>query len=287
MNTLGIGNVMRSAFVALWIGWLPIIACILSWIAAETALTVVAETHELGRTVLIRLLTWGAFDFLQVGSQFFAALRKTVDTLPHHVVRALFMGVLLRTVLTGPRSVVRLSFAGTAASLFGVNLVWVFLFFLTEWLARSVEFPTSGSGTEELVFFVAVLSIALGYAWLLSRFSMIYPLSATGAGWRPIAAWRLAKGHSIRLFALVILLLVPLGVARGIVESLPFRSVLSAPFGDAQLVERAFGNAVFNCLSLAVLMVVFAVVYTRLSGFPAVGIPGAERTPGQLADTFD
>ena len=287
MIKLGMGDVMRSAFVALWIGRFPIIVCILSWIAAETLLTIVAETHDIGRTVLFRLLAWGAFDFLQLSSQFFAALRKTVDTLPHHVVRALFMAALLRTVLTGPRSVVRLSAAGTAVSLFGVNLVWVFLFFLTEWLARSVEFPTSGSGTEELVFFVAVLSIALGYAWLLSRFSMIYPLSAARTGWRPVAAWRLARGHAIRLFALVILLLVPLGVARGVVESLPFPSVLPAPFGDAQLVERAFGDAVFNCLSLAILMVVFAVAYTRLSGFPAVGVPGAERTPMQLADTFD
>ncbi len=147
--------------------------------------------------------------------------------------------------------------------------------------------PVSASWQNYLVFPVVAGTFAFVWTWLLARFGMTYRLCAIEMGIRPVAAWRLARGHVLRMTALLILLVLPYLLARWIANALLFDWYSLAQFGQEPIVGKALSDAVFMAVGLTILMVVFAVAYTRLAGFPAAGIPGSGRTPQQLADTFD
>ena len=103
MIKLGMGDVMRSAFVALWRGGWPVVICLLLWAGAEVANYAWQRFYNPVGWVLGTV--GGSSDIVRAGSDPGHGIRLGLSYLGYaaigDILRCVFMAALLRLMLVG------------------------------------------------------------------------------------------------------------------------------------------------------------------------------------------
>lgn len=287
-TTLSIGRTCYQAFLALWRRRWTVGLIVLGWLLLDLA-------AGLGRLHFTFNTPPGFDDWLSTVTTGFG----TSQPLPiywlaikaiYAMVGSIFAVLLVLLLLLGTpfgAKIGPLGLVGSMVSVLTLNVAMAIPYRLANFAASEFIAPALPLFWRFTPLSFGLLAIYIFAIWIGSRVCLAYVDAALGNGWQIRRAWRRTAGHALRLSMLIF------GVhfceryidlmVEGIfpVEQL---SAVSVPLAMVALVLPAsLVRVVANTLFLAL----FAVVYVRLTGFPAVGIPGAPRSPGQTAEVFD
>ena len=292
MTKLGIGDLIRSASIALWRGGWPMLVCLTLWVGVECA---------------IQQLQWRINPFnwmLRAGPEIEAAASSPSDTgtllqwayfanaLIGDVARCTFIAAMLRIILLGRAGPWNLGRNGMLRACGGVLLV---SFAFTA--IRMVPFRLFNALFEPLLGDIRGGSIEVGLALLIGltllylaiRLCLLYPSMAVGRGWGIARSWRSTAGNGVRLTVLAIGVLFGHLIASGIFDVLLVQLIVVSEadgllgVGWPYMIKGAGTRVVLTTIFLALSAVAFA----RLTEYPATRIPGSSKSPEQLAEAFD
>lgn len=281
MNRLGIGATFQQAFGALWLRRKTVSMVVLGWFALD--LTYYSARSYFSYYALPEFLSGFPADFRISDSLFVVEL---VGQALRSLLGCGFAVLLLRLLLVGlPAG------SGFGAAMFARSMSSILAFDMALTMAygtaRQVAYRFV-STVPSWTWTIVTLAIWLVAVWLGCRLCMVYANAALRRGWQLRQSWRKTAGCSLPLFMVfgmvsagstIIGRLVDalLPVARDVVES-------AMPIGLAVLaIPDSMVYVAAHIMSLSLIAVVFA----RLTDYPAAGIPGAAPTPVQLAKTFE
>lgn len=208
------------------------------------------------------------------------------------LVSCMFFAAVLRMVLigqAGPWNLRRDGLARAGGAILLVNLAVTAFMEGPAWL---LSVFVSGYRTGDAFNGVEVgssLLFSLILLYLAARLCLVYPSMAVGRGWGLRRYWRLSSGNGIRLTIVFVMVLVGYFIADTVLEISVFRGFQivdpDEPYEFHWTVPLR--RALFGVCVPAYLLTLFAVVFARLTDYPAARIPGSGRTPEQLAKAFD
>lgn len=294
MIKLGMGDVMRSAFVALWRGGWPVVLCLLLWAGAEVANSTWQRLYNpLGW--LVGTIGRGG-EALRADSELGHGYRLGLSYLGYaaigDILRCVFMAALLRILLVGrvgPWGVGGYGLVRASGAVLLVNLAVTVVRTGPPWLFNALLGASVLGDPFGLLEIGSALVFILGLLYLAARLCQVYPSMAVGRGWGLGRHWRLSAGNGIRLTMLIILVMIGYLIINSVVEVVVYQHILSDDPYDWQPVIWVIGgkSAVARVLLTTLLLAMAAVVFARLTEFPAARIPGSGRTPAELAEAFD
>lgn len=279
MARLGIGATFHQAFGALWLHRRIFGFLVLGWLAAEFI-------FQSGRRYFNSYLLSDAIDWVSSVTTGLSAsdwpyLFYLAGEVPHNAYGAVFVVLVMRVLLFETpigQDELRATLGRAILSIFLFKMS-VSLFYVTwQWLVYNVA-----GGIALPLWRVVFWLVGTG---IVSRICFIYPKAAMGRGWQLRQCWRDAAGNAVGLFMLFALVQLPAKAIGGVLEPLALQSVLYAGV-EFELWTRAFLNSLERIVASMILLALFAVAFARLTGYPAVGIPGTGRTPEQLAKVFE
>ena len=290
-----IGQLTGRAFVALWRRRFAVLGLMLAWLALDGVLLGLLSTYypALGLTLPRRILN--AIDPAWLRSDWFQILLLLPLRYVGDAIRAVFVVLLLRTLLAPPAG------AGEQAKLgliVPVLLIWVFEMAWTTVLfpidhgftlavARATTDGTADAAT--LGWFSALVRglIFACFALVMSKLCFVYPNATLRNALRPGRSWRDTDGLAARLFLLFVAIPIPFFMLHSVLTMVVFR--YDAILESHHYVSLAFLilNSVREVPVVIATLTVIAVAYVAATGHRAAAIPGAGRTPGQLAEAFD
>ncbi len=276
---LGIGSTMLWSVRALahqraWLA--PLVLC---WLVAEAVFGIAHRTFTLH-------LRGAAADLLAPSVPWMSSwdwpyLFHAVAAIPHNLFGSVFAVLVMRTFLyahplgsVGNRS----SFAWSVAALFLFKMCVSAYHVTWQWAA----YPHAGMIPT---LFVWAFFWTIGTA-VLARFCLVYAAASMGRGWQLQESWRAAAGNGFRLIFFFLAVYGAARVVGNVAEGL-ITAQASDLGRDAILVALACLGAVKKVATSMILLAVISVAFSRLTGYPAAGIPYSQRTREALAATFD
>ncbi len=198
-------------------------------------------------------------------------------------------------------------FLGYALAITAIGYgLWMVVTVLSLFLAMPLgESAMFASESPKLVIFIVVAAAigALGFAYLMMRFSFVFPAVAVGEAYGLKHAWRHTRGQGFRLIGLMILTALPISLASWLLhlilgffifEGASFL-VAMGDFRDATglgdfvaanlvpLIVLHGTSTVFNYLLMAVMVSAISIAFRTCTGWvPAGGgaAPGSESNVG-------
>ncbi len=294
MNKLGMGDVMRSAFVALWRGGWPIIVCLALWVVAEIANDAWQRFfNPIGWMLGLRSIDGEIIRFdPQRRYGYILGLTYLGYAAIGDIVRCAFMAAILRIILVGrvgPWGVGGFGLVRASGAVLLVNLAVTATRTGPPWMFNTVLGPSVLGEPFGIIEIGSGLGFILVLLYLAARLCQVYPSMAVGHGWGLARSWRSSAGNGIRLTVLIVLVLIVYLIANSIVEVTLYRQVLLDDPDTFTALNWmiAAKTAVARVLLTSILLAMAAVVFARLAEFPAAHIPGSGRTPEELAQAFD
>mgnify|MGYP001815427432 CR=1 FL=1 len=289
---LGIGDLMRSSALCLWRGGWPVAVCLALWAAVAGVYAVLLESYRPAARLVAAGFEWLGLD---AQTQFESSFRveNFVLGLLDDLVGCVFVASLLRIILIGGAGIRGAGFGRAAGGVLLVGLATTAatgaLFLGPEALGEIFGFALGFGPIRAGI--TLLFSVMLLY--LMARLSLVYPSVATGRGWALATNWRCTRGNGVRIAVVLAAVLAVVVVADLLMEATIFR-VPYAPDGDydfESMVRTQWGivakDVARSLLITAAPLVVSAVAFARLAGFPAAHVPGAARTPTQTAEVFE
>lgn len=288
MIKLSMGDVMRSAFVALWRRRWIAGAIVLAWLLVDLI-------AGLGRLNFIIMAPTGVLDRISTSVTGFGMSQPLPMNLLatgalYALVGSVFAVLLVRLLVLGSPFGAVTGSAGLAWSMVSVlvlNLTMGVAYRLANFAAYEII------ASEPLLFWrhtplsFGLLAIWLFAIWIGSRVCLAYADATLGNGWQIRRAWQRTAGHSLRLSMLIGCIHIAERYIGEMVEGIFPVESLSAVSIPLAMVALVFPASLVRVIANTLFLALFAVVYVRLTGFPAVGVPGAPRSPRQTADAFD
>lgn len=294
MIKLGMGDVMRSALVALWrCGW-PMSVCLTFWLGAELA----NQTWQLAYDPIGRMFA-GNPDSVAVepshqglGHRFLLGLPYMATAVIGDLVSCVFIAAVLRMVLIGQAGPWNLRHDGLARSSGAILLVNLAVTVFMNGPAWLLSVFVSGYRTGDpfnLVEIGSSLLFSLFLLYLAARLCLVYPSMAVGRGWGLRRYWRRSSGNGIRLTIVFVMVLVGYFIADTVLEISVFQGFHDVDPDEPYEVHWTIPlrRALFSVCVPAYLLTLSAVAFARLTDYPAARIPGSGRTTEEFAETFD
>ncbi len=281
MKRLGIGATFQQAFGALWLRRKTVSMVVLGWFVLD--LTYNSARSYFSYYALPDVLSGFPVDFRISDSLFVIEL---VSQALRSLLGCGFALILLRLLLVGLQAG-----SGFGAAMFARSMGSILAFDMALTMAygtaRQVAYRFV-STVPSWTWTIVTLAIWLVAVWLGCRLCLVYANAALRGGWQIRQSWRKTAGCSLPLFMLFGMVSAGsamvgrmfdafLPIARDVVES-------AMPIGLAVL---AIPESMVHVAVHILLLSLIAVVFARLTDFPAEGIPGAAPTPEQLVETFE
>lgn len=279
MASLGIGTTFHQAFGALWLRRRVLGPIIGGWLVAEFLFLS-------GRRYFTQGIWPDIFDRLWPATSEILALDRAyvghvVAEVPHNLYGAVFVMLVMRVLLFGtplPGSGPGRVLGRAILSLFLFKMSMSLYYASSQWLALQAADGTAFPAWRTVIWLIGAAVVA--------RLCLIYPNAAMGRGWQLRRSWRDAAGNVFRLLGVYALAVLPgLAIGEGL-ETVVWLTAVD-PAGSLALAALAMVAALERIAISVILLALFAVAFARLTGFQSVDMPGAERTPEQLAEAFD
>ncbi|NNG03260.1 MAG: hypothetical protein HKM95_04075 [Inquilinus sp.] len=281
--TLSIGTTIHYAFVALWRRRWAAGAILLGWLVLDAALR--SGQMYFNVHALLAYTDWMSKVAPNFATPDYVLVLDLATQALNAVIASAFAVLLVRLLILGTPFGAEIGPAKLARAMVSV-LIFHLSMTLVYRLATATAFDIVGR-VPWRVSPLILLAMWLAAVWFGSRLCLVYANAALGKGWRIGMAWRTTAGHSLRLSLLIGVVLV-CEVAIGVVVSSSF------PTERVQVAHMPYAFILFPLqaslivvAAKALLLALAAVVYARLTGFPAPGIPGASRSPEQTAEVFE
>lgn len=293
MIKLGMGEVIRSAFVALWRGGWPMLVCLTLWLGLELANQFWQLTYDpIGRMI--------AGDPASLVAEARGPGHRYLLHLPYNMATAIigdlvscvFIAAMLRLILigqAGPWNLGRNGLVRSSGAVLLVSLAVTAFMKGPSWLLSVFVSGIWSGDPLHLAEIGSSLLLGLIILFFAARLCPIYPSMAVGWGWGLRRYWRRSSGNGIRLTMVFVMVLVGYFIADTILEISVFRGFHvvdpDEPFALHWTVPLR--RALFVVCVSACLLTLSAVAFARLTDYPAARIPGSSKTPEQLAEAFD
>ena len=287
---LGIWETVRSAAHSLWNGGRPLVLCLLLWFGAEFSYSIVQDAIDPALLLLSTgPLSW-TLDTRSTGAALTLTSWLLVESSLRGLVDCVFVTAMLRIILIGKagwlvfgrgglaRAAGAVLLAGVAVTLAVNGPLWLMI-----GIAEESVRTDGGGGTGLSWSFIPFLL----FIYLTVRLCLVYPSAAIGRGWDLTRNWRRMAGNEFRLAGAFMVVCILAYLANGVLEAFVFQH-LRAAGGFPGLGWFDAGKAGIKLVLIKMLLLALAAVaYTRLTDFPAIGVPGARGTPAQIAKTFE
>lgn len=266
------------------------VICLILWAGAEFAYVHVEKEFDSINRLIFSGAVPALMDLRSLKSGTVTALRETIDSGFRDVVGCVFVAAMLRIILVGKVGLngadsgrLGRAVGGILFVSFAVTVALNAPFLLVNGFV-DIDWQDDWSGLIKigapLVFIVAIV-------YLTARLCLIYPSVAIGQGLDLVRNWRRTAGNGIRMAAVFAMVFFAVGAVETLLDvfalGVAFTAVGSAWFAPALVAKEV----VLSVLTGAVVLALSAVAFTRLAGYPAAGVPGASKSPQQLAGAFD
>lgn len=288
---LGIGDIIQSAAISIWRGGRPMAICLILWASAALAHEIAQQRYDFaGQAHAAMRVLWES-DLLLADVSAYFAMQRFFDRGFGDLVDCVFVAAMLRIILIGTatgRGGGHGSLARAAGGVLVVSLLVTAVTSLTYWFRQMLVNAALSSGVLGFVDGALSLVLVIIIVHLAARLCLVYPSIAVGQGFALPRNWRRTAGNGLRLTVVLAAVLVGSRIADVLSEVYIFRRYEFVP-GDLPLQSWSVAakDAGLAILVATSLMAMAAVAFARLTGFPAVGIPGADKTPQQLAEMFE
>lgn len=286
--TLSIGTTYHQAFFALWRRRWAVGLILLGWLFLDLAV-------GSGRLYFIIVAPPGVTEWLSMSmpgfptSQPLPIFGLATDAL-YAVVGSMCAVLLVRLLILGTPFGAQVGPARLARSMVSVlmlNVTMGSVYRLANFAVSEFIAPAPPLFWRFTPLSLGLIPIYLLAVWIGSRVCLAYADAALGNGWQIQRAWRRTAGHSLRLSMLIFGVHFCERYIGEMVEGIFPVEQLSAVNIPLAVVALAFPASLVQVVANTLFLALFAVVYVRLTGVPALGIPGAPRSPGQTAEVFD
>ena len=287
---LGMGDLIGSAVASLWRGGRPIALCLLLWAGAEFANGIARQTYDPGGWLLFAAPVSWVLDVQSLSSGVFFALKELIDSVLRDLVGCVFIAAMLRIILTGSAGASGAEPGGLARASGRVllfSLAVTAAMSVPSWPVLAFADVNSPANETELIEIGLMLLFVVLLVFLAARLCLVYPGVAVGRGWSLRQNWRRTEGNGIRLSVVLAMLLVGVAIVDSVLDVFIFErsyELDDLPGPGWLIAAKEVGELVSTT---AFLMAISAVAFARLTEFPAVGVPGASKTPEQLAEAFE
>lgn len=143
-----------------------------------------------------------------------------------------------------------------------------------------------GIGASALAALLATIVAAALVCYLFAKFLLTPPVIVVERQTNPIAAmgrsWRLTRGHALRVFAFVFLLILAVAIV-GAVVSMVVGLALALAGSDAALLGQAILSGLINAVFYVIFAGAIAATYRQLAGKPAEKAPETAAGPNSGA----
>lgn len=287
---LSMGDVMQSAAISLWRGGQPMALCLGLWAGAQLSFVLVRKAYDPVGYLIVNSDMWGLMDLRSLNSGTVFSLREMIDGGLQDLVGCVFVAAMLRIILIGKVGIRSAGQGGLARAAGGVFLLGLAVTTATNVLsvlANGLLDTSSRADWYGFMDIVAPLIFVVVLVYLAARLCLVYPSAAVGQGWVVARNWRRTAGNGIRMSVVFAMVLVGIAVADTLLDIFIF----GIPYGGARIewlgTVLAAKEVVKSVLIGTSLLALSAVAFARLTEFPAIGVPGASKTPEQLAEAFE
>lgn len=288
---ISIGQLMGRALGALWRRRGPVLGIVILWLLLDSLLLSYLKIFRADFGLAYLLWFRGTVTEAFATSFWFGALISFIPEMLRDAIRAICAVLLLRTILTPEAS------AGARPPIGLLRPIWLVFLFELAWTAilhppslgvlQLASLGVMDIRTNSYLMAYVDSALFLAYALVMARICFVLPSASLGLGLRARKSWTQTRGLAMRVFLFLVAIPIPLFVAAIIAKVLIFRFGYSPETVHYQVMGSEVADSAAFVVGGVLTLAVIAVAYVAATGYRAAAIPGANRTPEQLAEAFD